>query len=403
MATIEPTRSPSKDAKNVYGDSSVVPVDGIAVEGDTAELRSRFTYEDAERLKRKADVRLLVLLSLCYLCKNIDNNVISFVPTLNKGKPTNFYNMVNISTDNFSYASTVYTACFMLAEIPSNITIKWATPRLHFSRIILLWGITCACTAAVSNAGGLFACRALLGLFEGGLWPGILYQLTCWYRPDELAVRATFLITLAQFANIIVAVLTYGLSFIDGRGMAAWQWSFVICGLFAVLLSVAVFFLLPDWPDSPPSFRQFLTPEEGAFMVARLPPGASRSTDSNFDWAAIKKDCKGGLVWSFGLMQMFFGIGTVGMSFWLPTIVSGFGLTGTSVSASTLLLIPPAVLYIITSVGFGYYLDRQTAVPKPAFMLGAVVVMIGLFFGLIFCQSPIGLYVLIMASLLIYP
>jgi hypothetical protein len=78
--------------------------------------------------------------------------------------------------------------------------------------------------------------------------------------------------------------------------MAAWQWSFVICGLFAVLLSVAVFFLLPDWPDSPPSFRQFLTPEEGAFMVARLPPGASRSTDSNFDWAAIKKDCKGGLV-----------------------------------------------------------------------------------------------------------
>jgi hypothetical protein len=35
------------------------------------------------------------------------------------------------------------------------------------------------------------------------------------------------------------------------------------------------------------------------------------------------------------------------------------------------------VLYIITSVGFGYYLDRQTAVPKPAFMLGAVVVMIG--------------------------
>jgi hypothetical protein len=45
--------------------------------------------------------------------------------------------------------------------------------------------------------------------------------------------------------------------------------------------------------------------------------------------------------------------------------------------AGTLLLIPPAVLYIITSVGFGYYLDRQTAVPKPAFMLGAVVVMIG--------------------------
>jgi hypothetical protein len=43
---------------------------------------------------------------------------------------------------------------------------------------------------------------------------------------------------------------------------------------------------------------------------------------------------------SFGLMQMFFGIGTVGMSFWLPTIVSGFGLTGTSVSAVIMTRLP---------------------------------------------------------------
>lgn len=67
--------------------------------------------------------------------------------------------------------------------------------QIHFSRIIILWSIVCACHAACNNKASLYACRALLGLFEGGLWPGICYQLTCWYRPDELAVRATALIT----------------------------------------------------------------------------------------------------------------------------------------------------------------------------------------------------------------
>lgn len=78
--------------------------------------------------------------------------------------------------------------------------------------------------------------------------------------------------------------------------MAGWQWAYVITGLIGFVLATVVFFCLPDWPDSPPSRRQFLSPEEGAFMVARLPPNASKSTDKNFDWQAIKADLKDGLL-----------------------------------------------------------------------------------------------------------
>lgn len=78
--------------------------------------------------------------------------------------------------------------------------------------------------------------------------------------------------------------------------MAGWQWAFVITGLLGLALAVLVFFCLPDWPDSPPSRRQFLSPDEAAFMVARLPPNASKIGDKNFDWQAIKADLKDGLL-----------------------------------------------------------------------------------------------------------
>lgn len=78
--------------------------------------------------------------------------------------------------------------------------------------------------------------------------------------------------------------------------MAGWQWCFVIFGCFGFVLGIAIYFFLPDWPDSPPSRRQFLTPEEGAFMTARMPPNASKSSDENIEWNVIKRDLRGGLV-----------------------------------------------------------------------------------------------------------
>jgi len=52
-------------------------------------------------------------------------------------------------------------------------------------------------------------------------------------------------------------------------------------------------------------------------------------------------------------------------------------------------------VYIIAALGQGWILDNTTRVPKPAMMLGYLAVMAGLFFGLIFCTSPAGLYTLI--------
>jgi hypothetical protein len=66
----------------------------------------------------------------------------------------------------------------------------------------------------------------------------------------------------------------------------------VIIGLIGFIDAILVYFFLPDYPDSPPSRRQFLTAEEGAFLVARLPPNSSRSSDADFDWRAVRRELK---------------------------------------------------------------------------------------------------------------
>lgn len=42
----------------------------------------------------------------------------------------------------------------------------------------------------VHNYEGLMAARWFLGLAEAGLFPGINYYLSCWYRRSEFGIRA---------------------------------------------------------------------------------------------------------------------------------------------------------------------------------------------------------------------
>jgi MFS family permease len=53
-----------------------------------------------------------------------------------------------------------------------------------------LWGCCMLGMGFVYNWSGLMAARWFLGLAEAGLFPGINYYLSCWYKRSEFGVRA---------------------------------------------------------------------------------------------------------------------------------------------------------------------------------------------------------------------
>lgn len=70
----------------------------------------------------------------------------------------------------------------------------------------------------------MYIVRAFLGLFEAGLWPGMLLHLCYWYRPDELPSRIVLVNLLGIFSSVISGVLAFAFDGVEARGLSGWKW-----------------------------------------------------------------------------------------------------------------------------------------------------------------------------------
>ena len=51
------------------------------------------------------------------------------------------------------------------------------------------WGLMTMLLSTIHNFAGLVVVRFLLGAFEAGVFPGMVYISTFWYKQDERALR----------------------------------------------------------------------------------------------------------------------------------------------------------------------------------------------------------------------
>ena len=71
-------------------------------------------------------------------------------------------------------AISVFFVLYVLLEVPSNIMLKKATPRVWIARIMVSWGLACMALGTVNSGTMLMVVRAILGAFEAGFFPGIV-------------------------------------------------------------------------------------------------------------------------------------------------------------------------------------------------------------------------------------
>lgn len=61
--------------------------------------------------------------------------------------------------------------------------------------------------AACHNTAGLLAARFFLGITEAGLFPGVIFYLTLWYKRGEQATRVAFFFSCSTLAGAFGGVL----------------------------------------------------------------------------------------------------------------------------------------------------------------------------------------------------
>lgn len=83
------------------------------------------------------------------------------------------------------------------------------------------------CMGVVKNYSGLMAVRWFLGLSKAGLFPGVGYFLSCWYKRSEFGVRMAIFFSAAALAGSFGGLLAAAIAKMDGvSGKAGWSWIF---------------------------------------------------------------------------------------------------------------------------------------------------------------------------------
>jgi len=209
---------------------------------------------------------------------------------------------------------------------------------------MLSWGIVTILLAFAYSTATFYALRFLLGVAEAGCYPGLIYFIALWF-PPTYRVGVMGILTLGSaFGNMLGSLLGGLLLDLNGTlGLAGWQWVFLATGLPAVIMTVLILIFLPDKPDD----ANFLSQGEKAWLSSAVLQGQlARKTHGAF-WSVIR-DLR--VLW-FSLIYALILCALYGVIYWLPTVVKGFGVTGTqngllsalpwAIAAIALMIIPP--------------------------------------------------------------
>lgn len=111
----------------------------------------------------------------------------------------------------------------------TNAILKRSTPRTFFTGIMVLCGLIVTLTGLCRNRGGLLAARFFLGIAQAGLFPGVNYYLSCWYRSSEIGLRSATFFSAAALAGSFGGLLAAGIAEMDGiAGLSGWSWIFIL-------------------------------------------------------------------------------------------------------------------------------------------------------------------------------
>ncbi|MGW1680030.1 MFS transporter [Saccharopolyspora sp. NPDC002376] len=267
-----------------------------------------------DALYRRVSWRILPLLILCYTFAYLDRVNIGFAKL-------HMQSDVGISEAVYGLAAGIFFLGYVIFEVPSNLLLAKIGTRKTIFRIMLLWGLTSASMMFVSDATSFYVLRFLLGVFEAGFAPGIIFYLTFWFPPARMAAAMGLLMLPGPIGSMLGGPISSWLiaNFEGVAGLHGWQWMFLAEGLPCVVLGFIVWKTLADTPEQ----AKWLSAAEKDQLRRDI---AVDQDEGQHSFRQVLRDPKVYLL-AVGYFCLISGLYAV--SFWLPTILQENGLTDT--------------------------------------------------------------------------
>ncbi|TVY68633.1 putative transporter [Lachnellula suecica] len=299
------------------------------------------------KLLWKLDLTLIPWLCILYLLAFLDR------ANIGNAKIDGLGTDLHISDGQYRAALSIFFVSYSVFEPLTNIALKRLRPSIFIPLIMVGWGLCMTFMGFVTNWSGLMAARWFLGLAEAGLFPGINYYLSCWYKRSEFGVRAAIFFSAAAVSGSFGGLLAAAIAKMDGLGgRPGWAWIFILEGIVTVLFGFVSIWMVHDFPDR----ATFLSDEDRARVVRRLKTDQQSSAEHEefkmkYVWMAMK-DYK---MWLGMIIYMGCDMPLYAFSLFLPSIITQLGYSSTK---AQLLSVPPYVAAAIMTVSIGFIADR---------------------------------------------
>lgn len=260
---------------------------------------------------------------------------------------------LGITGSQFNASLTIFFVSYSVFEPLTNVLLKRLRPSIFIPVIMVLWGIVMVTMGLTHNYAGLMTTRWFLGLAEAGLFPGIAYYLSCWYKRSEFGIRMAIFFSAAAVSGSFGGLLATAIGLMKGiGGKGGWAWIFILEGIVTVLIGIASFWMVHDFPDE----ARFLSDADRARVIRRLKADQQSSAEhESFKMAYLWASLKDWKTWVSAIIYMGADASLYAFSLFLPTIIHDLGFTAIR---AQLLSVPPYVLAAIFTIVIGYIADR---------------------------------------------
>ncbi|KAH8727205.1 major facilitator superfamily domain-containing protein [Phaeosphaeriaceae sp. PMI808] len=309
-----------------------------------------WTEEEETAVRRKLDKVIVPLTTFLYLLCFLDRANVGNARIQGMAKD------LNLVGYRFNWVTSIFYIVYMFVEVPSNIILKMLGPKYYLPLLVVGFGFVSLCSAFVHSFQGLLAARAMLGVFEGGVMPGLAFFITCFYKRNELLFRVGIYVSAASMAGAFGGLLATGLSRIPPWGIAAmrihtWRNIFFFEGLFTILVGLGAPFLMPRNPGE----CWFLTPRERMIASQRLKSKSGADENEKVEARHVKRAVMNITNYFCALGFFFINITVQGISLFMPSLLNDLGWTATK---AQLYSVPPYVCACLIAIAIAFISDK---------------------------------------------
>ncbi|KAI9780929.1 MAG: hypothetical protein M1816_002621 [Peltula sp. TS41687] len=322
---------------------------------------------DEQKLVRKIDWRIVPGVVLLYLLSFLDRSNVA------NARIEGLVEDLHMTGNQYLTGLTLFFVGYILFEVPCNIVLKRTSPRFWLPTLTLAWAVVTTLQALTQSLAGFFVVRFFLGVTEGGLFPGVIFYLSMWYKRQERQerqYRVALFFSAASLAGAFGGVLAFGIAHMKGvAGLNGWRWIFILEGIFTAVVAVAAYGFITNYPET----TRFLSTAEKSVLARRLESDNDATPHEGFTWANVIHGLKDYKVWLYCAAFHSLSLPLYTLSLFLPTIINSLGYSSYQ---AQLLTVPPYALAAILTIVVAVVSER-TQLRSPFGIASAVTAIIG--------------------------